>query len=79
MTGWGRAGPMLPSVQGEGTGCAQNKPSPKTSPQVQQTPKLLPVLPGDPERGVCVCEVSLLSSTSHVQAVVFRYQNEPGS
>lgn len=70
---------MLPSVQGEGTGCAQNKPSPKTSPQVQQTPKLLPVLPGDPERGVCVCEVSLLSSTSHVQAVVFRYQNEPGS
>ena len=31
-TGWGRAGPMLPSAQEEGTGCAPGKPSPKTPP-----------------------------------------------
>lgn len=45
---------MFLSAQGEGTGCAHGKPSPKTS-QAQQTPKLLLVLPGDLEGGgVCV-------------------------
>lgn len=76
-TGWGRAGPMLPSAQGEGTGCAQSRPSPKDFSSGSEI---------SPKCGWCsqvthsegAGPASLLSvSPSHAQApVVFRYQKE---
>lgn len=47
------------------------------SPPARQTPTLLPVLPGDPERGGRVRQALLCSASPEWAAVVSRYQNEP--